>query len=438
MAEREPEDIDNLFQQGLDRPPFDYNPVAWSDMERLLERERRRRRWAWWYFCLLIGLGGVAGFFTWRQSDVKQPAQHPIQAPTEQALPRAQPTSPEPTSSPTPSAPPQDAHAARSTAPTRSARGLLAPQAAAPNAATAQASTVRDNDMPAKTDFSKPLFSATDTTANLQPNSSPNTVGSGPAPADSAALAPAPIRDALADAPLRPLDVLWTDSLASDTAADKLPIQPVVLPPRPTVDKRPDTRGWTVALMGGVEWNAVGISPFDSMGWRVGAHVEYRFARHWSLGTGLQYSKRNYGAGPGEFHPPYDWIYGIAPTAVKGHCNMLEAPLQISYYPRANNRPGWVFTGGVQAYWVLLETYHYDYDVNYPGQIYAWTGEKTSRSIPGFAYASAGYQWRVHRRLMAELAPYVQAPLQGMGTGKLEVFSFGVNVRVKWMGGATD
>lgn len=184
-----------------------------------------------------------------------------------------------------------------------------------------------------------------------------------------------------------------------------------------------------------MEQNAVGRGDFDSLGQRAGLGIEYRFAHHWSVGLGLQYAKRNYVAESGEYQaPPGYWRDAVAPVATRGHCKMLEVPLQLIFYPHHYQKGGWLLSAGLQNYWVLKEYYRYQYEKSVPNQRLRWKGQNTDQTYLGFLQFGCGYQAPLYGQFWLDVQPYWQIPLQGMGHGQLNLQSVGVNLRLKWLG----
>ena len=65
MSEWSQKEIDNLFQEGSEQYPFEYNEEAWKDLERMLDKEERDRSLIWWFSGLLgiLILLGLSYFF---------------------------------------------------------------------------------------------------------------------------------------------------------------------------------------------------------------------------------------------------------------------------------------------------------------------------------------------------------------------------------------
>jgi len=60
MLDLSPEDLDKLFQLGSEQHDFEYNEVAWKQMEQLLDKKKQKRSFIW-IFTGLLSLITVVG-----------------------------------------------------------------------------------------------------------------------------------------------------------------------------------------------------------------------------------------------------------------------------------------------------------------------------------------------------------------------------------------
>ena len=64
MLDSSPEDLDKLFQIGSEQHDFEYNEVAWEQMEQLLDKKKKKRSFIW-FFTGLLSLITVVGIVTY-------------------------------------------------------------------------------------------------------------------------------------------------------------------------------------------------------------------------------------------------------------------------------------------------------------------------------------------------------------------------------------
>jgi len=195
-----------------------------------------------------------------------------------------------------------------------------------------------------------------------------------------------------------------------------------------------------VTVFGATELSSVGKFSNAGPGYRVGAKVGFQFNKKWQLDLGIAYSHKIYG-GLGESYTPSDgWFSDIEPTWMDAKCNVLEIPLEVTYFPKGYENSGFFFNAGISSYAIDDEWYGFKYNTDgmdpqleqrlvkeiFPEDL------STQYHVIGAGRISVGYQKILSSKAAVEIAPYVQIPLTGLGAGKVRMYSTGIQLGLKW------
>jgi hypothetical protein len=183
------------------------------------------------------------------------------------------------------------------------------------------------------------------------------------------------------------------------------------------------------------DFSSVNSLAGDRPGSSIGLTVDYQFANHWYLSTGLLVSRKNYAARSEDYHVPYDYyrnnnLKNI--DFVKGTFNMLEIPLNLRYDFSVAGNTLFFASGGLSSYLFTNENCNYYYN---------FFGRETSR---GFNYSnhnnylfssvnlSLGVEAGISNSLSLLVAPYMKIPTRNVGFGQVQMNSVGINFALKY------
>ncbi|MEM6525823.1 MAG: hypothetical protein AAF693_18635, partial [Bacteroidota bacterium] len=113
---------------------------------------------------------------------------------------------------------------------------------------------------------------------------------------------------------------------------------------------------WSIGLEFSPDLSTVGLRGAEDPGYTIGLHGEYHFSSKWSLSGGLGYSKKIYFADQGIGSYP-----GTNPNwtlnRVDANCDVIDIPINVSYYLNGYEESGFVFGAGLSTYFMLTENY---------------------------------------------------------------------------------
>lgn len=181
--------------------------------------------------------------------------------------------------------------------------------------------------------------------------------------------------------------------------------------------------------------STVGLKDFTKPGTSVSLLVEYSVLPRLYLQSGVVWSRKDYYAPADAYElPKIPHVYLPEMTGIDGVCKVLEIPLNVRYDIRSGERFRWFATGGFSSYHMNSEKYKYYYvnpkdpnAIKYP----SWNG-KTGWYLFSHANVSAGYEYRISRKLSLLAEPSIRMPLKRVGYGKVNLITTGLWLSVRY------
>jgi len=199
----------------------------------------------------------------------------------------------------------------------------------------------------------------------------------------------------------------------------------------PKKDKK--EKGFELGLVAGPDVSAVKFGPLYKSGYNFGLQVGYRFSNHWSVNTGIIYTKKSYQADGEDFHYKNSW--GQEYDKAEGNCSMWEIPVNVRYDVSFNTKRRWFVSTGLSTYLMDKEYYDLYYTVN--GNPYSYPMDSDSNTNYFFSIwnLSAGMERSLGKRFSIQAEPYLKVPLQGLGKGSIRMDSYGIYFTLKYKPG---
>jgi hypothetical protein len=194
--------------------------------------------------------------------------------------------------------------------------------------------------------------------------------------------------------------------------------------------KKP-TAKWAVRFGYSPDLSSVGLKNFSKPGSAISFMAEYAVIPRLFVQSGIVRSVKDYNAKAGEYTWPARWPQTVLPSSVDGVCRILEIPLNLRYDISQTDRSRWFAGGGMSSYYMQNEKYTYNYDKYVHDPKYKWEG-KTGWYWLSHINASAGYEYRFSQKLSLLAEPYVRVPIKKVGLGKVNLFTTGVWISVRY------
>jgi hypothetical protein len=216
-------------------------------------------------------------------------------------------------------------------------------------------------------------------------------------------------------------------------------LQPLVTPPAPADSAkqprhpapRPPYRV-VVGLLAGPSFSGVRTTQSAQVGADYGLTLEYLFSTRLRLRVGLLSSQKNYQAASSDYAAPADWRWPTGPYDLRANCRITEIPLDLRYDVR--RRPSYaIFTSlGVNSLLMRNERYSYNWQVN--GHTFSKSAEvvKGANHFVSMLNVAIGFEKPLGQRWSAQVEPFWQVPLGGVGAGQVRLTSAGAAFSLKY------
>lgn len=206
-------------------------------------------------------------------------------------------------------------------------------------------------------------------------------------------------------------------------------------PPKRSSLSAEDQPLWAVRFGYSPDLSTVGLKDFSKPGTSVSLLVEYSVLPRLYLQSGVVWSRKDYSASAEAYQLPRKYPYPpLALSGINGVCKVLEIPLNVRYDIGLGERSRWFATGGFSSYHMNSEKYKYYYiDPNDPNATKwpGWNG-KTGWYLLSHANVSAGYEYRISRKLSLLAEPSIRMPLKRVGYGKVNLITTGLWLSVRY------
>jgi hypothetical protein len=192
-----------------------------------------------------------------------------------------------------------------------------------------------------------------------------------------------------------------------------------------------------LGLSGGPDLAAVNANGRTAYGFNAGLAVDYRLGKRWAFQASAQYLLKNYIADQREYVAPKGfWVNMAYPSSTDGTCDMLQWSIDARYNWLV--RPKWnsFVMIGSSSWTILKEEYTFNYKSYTHGQVKSWQSTKDINYWLSLAQVGIGFEKNLRPGLSIQVNWFGQLPFQGVGGGKVEIYSSGLGFMVhKQIGG---
>jgi preprotein translocase subunit SecF len=190
-----------------------------------------------------------------------------------------------------------------------------------------------------------------------------------------------------------------------------------------------------ISAVFGPDFSNVGFVSPDKTGMNIGIIAGYRFTERLSVQTGLLYSQKHYTA-VGDTYKGYPGYISGNPNLkmkwVQANCFMWDVPVNIRYDWLLRKKQRAFASVGVSSYFMNKEDLHYYYSYYNNPAYKSWVNEKNSSFWMSALNLSIGFDQRISRVLSVQAEPFMKLPVREIGSGKIELNSFGIFLSLKY------
>ena len=230
-------------------------------------------------------------------------------------------------------------------------------------------------------------------------------------------------------------EALVLNEVHSDASPEQLPRIPNGFN---TIQKRPiaQAKSWGIGLSAGPDLASVNANGSTAYGLNAGLAFDYRIGKRWVFQASGQYLLKNYIADQKEYVAPTGfWPTRSNPSATEGTCDMLQWSVDLRYNWLAKPKLQSFVSFGSSSWTILKEEYEFYYAKDYPGLLYHWSSSQDKNYWLSMAQMGIGIEKTIRPGLSLQLNWFAQMPLNGVGNGKVEIYSSGLGFMVhKQMG----
>jgi hypothetical protein len=196
---------------------------------------------------------------------------------------------------------------------------------------------------------------------------------------------------------------------------------------------------WSVFISLAPDFSSTGFGQFSAPGSAYGFQIGYQLFSKISLHTGLIRTSKKYKSDGADYHPPEGyWSYrtnGVVPDKIKGQCAVWEIPLWVQVDLRQREQSRFYVSAGASGYLMTSESYDYSFKTENPGAAKGWSSTESDTYPLAVGHLSAGYERNITPAIGLGIEPFIKIPFGGMGWSKVNLFTTGfyVNVRYRFL-----
>lgn len=197
-------------------------------------------------------------------------------------------------------------------------------------------------------------------------------------------------------------------------------------------------RSLAFGILGAPDFASVNSLAGDRPGSTIGLTVDYQFANHLYIGSGLLLDRKIFSAYGQDFHAPAGFYAanGLPDRIgiVKGAFEMLEIPLNLRYDFTVSGSTMFFLSSGLSSYLLVSQNNNYYYSSYWNPR----NSVCTPVSTPGKSYLfsalnlSAGVETGLSNSLSLLIAPYMKIPVRGVGIGRVQMSTVGINFALRF------
>lgn len=199
---------------------------------------------------------------------------------------------------------------------------------------------------------------------------------------------------------------------------------------QPAAEHRPARMA--LSVMAAPAYNGVNNLNSGSVGGDFGLLVSLEIARNWSVSTGGIYAKKLYETGFKDYNPKNNIWHEYYPQTVNADCRVLDIPVNLSYtFFKAKGRT--ISLGsGISSYIMLREDYRFTYAEIDPDTPLSYRVVNENRHWLSVVNFQVSVEQRLSKRISVSLQPYLKMPLQDIGFAGVKLESLGMAANLNW------
>ncbi len=187
-----------------------------------------------------------------------------------------------------------------------------------------------------------------------------------------------------------------------------------------------------VGVLGAPSASAVRTAQTARLGGDFGLTLEYRLTSRLRVRSGLISSEKRYNAPSTDYVVPPSWQWFSSDYVVDASCRVTEIPVDLRY--DVLSRPTYAVFASLGVNSLLMRDERYSYDWMQNGQTFTKSAHvvKGSHHLLSVLNFAVGLERPLGRRWSAQVEPFLQLPLGGVGAGQVRLSSAGAAFSLKF------
>lgn len=181
-----------------------------------------------------------------------------------------------------------------------------------------------------------------------------------------------------------------------------------------------------LSVNGSADMTTVKFKKADQLSTAYGIGISYTINQKLSITSGLGIAKKIYNADSADYNKTMYLPWYSRLNNIKANCSVIEVPLNVQYILFTKNKSSWIAAAGVSNYFMKSEEYIYEYTQYGVSKTATYSYSNRNNHLLSILNIAIAYRKAINQQLSWQISPYAKIPLTGIGEGKVQLSSLGV------------
>jgi hypothetical protein len=200
----------------------------------------------------------------------------------------------------------------------------------------------------------------------------------------------------------------------------------VIISKKNSTTKKSILSNFEISVTGAADITTVKFKKSDALSTAFGFGITYFINKKISIGTGIGIAQKLYNADSVDYKKIFYLPWYSRLTNIAANCRVIEVPINIQYNLKAKGNVSWTAVAGVSNYFMKSEDYVYEYTVSGVPKTIMYSYSNKNNHLLSIVNLSLAYRRTINTQWSWQLAPFAKIPLTGVGEGKVQLSSIGL------------
>ena len=181
-----------------------------------------------------------------------------------------------------------------------------------------------------------------------------------------------------------------------------------------------------ISITGAADMTTVKFKKTDAISTAFGFGITYFLNKKISISTGIGIAKKLYNADSVDYKKVSYLPWYSRLTNIAANCRVIEVPLNIQYNLKTKGSTSWIAVAGISNYFMKSEDYVYEYTVSGVPKTAAYSYSNKNNHLLSIVNLALAYRKTINTQWSWQVAPFAKIPLTGVGEGKVQLSSIGL------------